>query len=163
MVSRILVLTYVVICLLTDINRHEFYVSISHVIQKENAIELDCRVFADDILLAIGDQIDGSTNDSLVCNTTLEYLQRHMQINLNGQKLLMERQRCFMEGDGRLKTIRCLLRCEIPPIEIISVQITSTVLIEQLEDQINMIHLEFAQKRKSKNLDKDRRSFTVTI
>lgn len=135
---------------------HEFYVSICYIRNLEQGLEVHYRIFKDDLDAAVG-----STHEDY-CRVVSEYVLDHFSLHLDGMEVQLGSPTCKKEGDGQLTTYTCILKAN--PITNPSIlRVRSTVLLDVLDDQVNMIHYIDPQGRRSVNLDYQHTTSTIDL
>ena len=135
---------------------HPFHVSVCDVVVNDaaKAIQISQRIFLDDFELALNNSFDArliidepSTSD-LRDSLIAIYLEKHLKIQVNGKEKMGNYLGSEFEEDG----IWCYIEIEgIKKVK--DVQVISTVLFREFDDQANIIHFSSGTYEKSVRLD----------
>lgn len=158
MVFRFILLA---ICSLTSLSSfHDFYISICYIKSVDGELQINYRVFKDDAQIALG-------NPTLVnedfCSNIADYIVSHFGITEDSHPLHLVLKDCTYEGSGKFETVSCLFVAEDHQVDAGELKINSSVLLDVYDDQVNMIHVQMGDTKKSMNLDRDRKSFSLPI
>ncbi len=143
-----------------DTADHAFYVSICYLRQKEGNIELDYRMFKDDLELALK-RLPDSADD--YCAKIFRYLSSRVRIVLNGQRLDLSPGVCRSEGEGYLESVSATMHVPLKGPTNGKLEIETSVLTEIYDDQINMVHVLWHNLKRSRNLDRRRQRFELEV
>lgn len=131
---------------------HPVYVSVTHIDhnQKEKTLEITCRVFTNDYEKVLRKLYKGKVD--LLANTqkqrmdslTAAYMLSHLQLTVNGKKVVPEFLGFEQETDGILNYL------EVAGIDSVNdITMLNTILYDLWEKQENVIHVTAGGKRKS--------------
>lgn len=140
---------------------HDFYISICYIKVVDEYLEIDYRVFKNDAEVAMMTTGDLPSDD--FCLRISSYIQKNFHIIIDGIPLIVKLVDCKNEGIGQLETVACRLISDQPFLNAREVKISSTVLLESFDDQVNMIHFQMGNLKKSMNLDHDRKEFSLLL
>lgn len=135
---------------------HPFYVSVTEITHNKsgNALEVSCRIFADDLENALKKQTKApldiihpanrATADSLIAG----YLRKHLFITTDGKQIQLQYLGYKIEEEAAW----CFLTAEkVPAFK--NAHVRNNILYDEHPNQINMIHVILNGKRKSNKLD----------
>lgn len=151
------------------LNFHPFHVSVCTIYysEDEKSLQITHKIFADDLENALnnagtrtpdGNYLDilNPSNREFLNETIEKYLRSHFSVTLNGEQPAMQYLGYEQEG----MALWCYM--EITNVEkIASFNINYTVLLEQFNDQINLVHVNYKGAIKSMRLDHDQESEEV--
>lgn len=158
MAFKLLILTF--LFLLYSRPYHDFYISICYIKMVDEKLQVNYRVFKNDAEVAL------SSNESEnpgFCADLGKYILSHFQIQEDENPLDLQLVGCTSEGSGNLETINCQLIAKNHKNISEKLEINSTVLLDSFDDQVNMIHVQLGDVKKSMNLDRDRHSFSIEL
>ncbi len=141
---------------------HEFYISICYIKQVEDHLVVDYRVFRDDVEIALKTTLSSTSKENF-CQNISSYIQDHFEILLDGKLVRLRSEDCKYEGTGQLETVSCRLVSDPYPASASNMKISSSVLLDAFDDQVNMIHVQLGALKKSMNLDRDRLEFSLNL
>jgi hypothetical protein len=127
----------------------------------DDHLQVDYRVFKNDAEVALKTTIELPDDD--FCLQISSYIQDNFHIIIDGVPLIMRLVDCKSEGIGQLETVACRLISDQPLLNASEVKINSTVLLDAFDDQVNMIHFQMGNLKKSINLDRDRKEFSLFL
>lgn len=139
---------------------HDFYISICYIKQTNGDLQINYRVFKNDAEVALA---ENEKENPQFCSDLGMYIIRNFQILEDGKALELQLVDCTNEGSGSLETINCQLLAKNHHALSERLEINSTVLLDSFDDQVNMIHLQLDGVKKSMNLDRDRKSFILSL
>ena len=148
---------------------HPFHVSVCTIFysEDEKSLQMTHKIFADDLENTLnnagyrppdGGYIDilNPTDRKFLDETIEKYLRAHFSVMLNGEQPSMHYLGYEQEG----MALWCYM--EIADVEIIETfKIKYTVLLEQFNDQINLVHVNYKGAIKSMRLDHEQESEEV--
>ncbi|NND35086.1 MAG: hypothetical protein HKN76_21045 [Saprospiraceae bacterium] len=146
-----------------DTNVHTFYISVCYITQEEEQVQVDYRMFKNDLdqALRAAKRIEPEMPSSDYCAVVALYVQNHFQISTDADTIAFNLLQCDLAGEGQLETVTCKLQGSMPSVYWSNMRIKSTVLLDEFEDQVNMMHAKINGIKKSVNLDRDRISFNI--
>lgn len=152
----------IIACLLLLPGRllHDFYISICYIKSVDGELQVNYRLFKNDAEIALSEQEDA---DPEFCQHIAEYIISHFAITEDKQPLKLHLKECKNEGSGSLETISCFLVAEGHHDDSKEIAVNSTVLLDHFDDQVNMIHVMLDGTKKSFNLDRDRKTFVLSL
>lgn len=144
---------------------HPFHVSVCEVVhsQKARALQVSCRVFLDDLELALRKQTgDGELNlvgDSIQTHRANErYFKESLQFTINGQPASY----VYLGGEIEEDVMWCFL--EVSNVESLhSVTIANTFLTDLYDDQQNIVHFRIGTDKRSFILTKEETQAAVYL
>lgn len=135
---------------------HPYFVSVSELKHnpQSQAVEISCRIFSDDLELALKklspERVDvlqpknKAQNDLLIA----KYIPQHLKISINGKPVTLK----YIGYELESEATWCYF--EIPNIRSVKrIQIQNDLLFAEHEEQINMMHVTVNGSRKSTKLD----------
>ena len=140
---------------------HTFYISVCYIIQQDDQVSVDYRMFRNDLDKAL-EHFEPQDNLDY-CARAASYVTSHFIISSHLDTIALTLVQCDFAGEGQLETITCKLQGLAPSRKVSEFKIESTILLREFEDQVNMVHARINGKKKSMNLDRDRTSFTVLL
>ena len=163
MVSKFLLFCFLISPIQPSEAFHSFYISICNISQNEDGLYVDYRFFRDDLEQALGVVQKGEPTPSSYCDQIASYIRKHFQIRILDEPIGLDLLHCEFAGEGQLETVTCKMKGLISVKNFPVIEIRSTVLLEEFEDQINMVRLRIFGSKKSFNLDSDRTSFSLPL
>ena len=151
---------FTLIASLTVGDLHTFYISTCFIRQDGDRVVVDYRIFMDDLAQALKkNQVSDDAN--AYCAEVATYVKEHFNLSLNSRAVELRLVGCDIAGEAQLKTVSCKLVGDLnyPTNAVISIE--SSVLVEEFEDQVNMMHVRLDGIKKSVNLDKGKTSVTL--
>ncbi len=150
---------------------HPFHVSVCSIYysEEEKSLQITHKLFADDFENTLNNPTNRQSDEGYVdvlnptdrqlLNETIEdYLREHFTVTLNEKEQPMQYLGYEQEGIA----IWCYM--EITGVESIeSCKINYTVLLEQFNDQVNLVHFNYKGDIKSMRLDHNQKSEQVTF
>ncbi len=142
---------------MSGIFMHDFHVSVSQIEfdQKNQAIEISQRIFADDFEKILNLEEDDATIDILIEFNNKDvlakikaYVLENFKVSINGKRTELNYLGAKLEGDA----VVCFI--EISKIKKLkSIMVESTILTAMFADQVNLVHVKVNGKNKSMKLD----------
>jgi len=135
--------------------KHPFYVSVTEINHnaKDKVLEISCKMFTNDFEIALakasGGKVDlTSPKDKPALDKIINtYITGHLQLKADGKPLTMQ----FVGSEKEAEATWCYFQVSnIPTLK--KIDITSTVLYESFEAEINIIHVVVNGKRQSTKL-----------
>ncbi|GEO04718.1 hypothetical protein AAE02nite_23820 [Adhaeribacter aerolatus] len=145
---------------------HPFYVSVTEVNHndKTKSLEISTRIFFDDLETVLEKQfktrldILKPAEKNRIDPLLREYLQKHLQLQINGKPVTLTYLGYEIEQDAAW----CYL--EVPQVSRIKqIQVLNDVLFAEHDTQTNMVHITVKGNRKSTKLDNPESKFTATF
>ena len=145
---------------------HPFYVSVTEVNHndKTKSLEISTKIFFNDLETALENQyktqldILKPAEKNRVDPLLSEYLQKHLQLQVNGKPVKLKYLGYEIEQDAAW----CYL--EVPQVSRVKqIQIQNDVLFAEHDTQTNMVHITVKGNRKSTKLDNPASKFTATF
>ncbi|MEJ7769585.1 MAG: DUF6702 family protein, partial [Chitinophagaceae bacterium] len=134
---------------------HPFFVSVTEFNhnQKDNNLEISCKLFADDFENTLKKQY--KTNIDLthpqdvkqVEKIILEYVQKHLRVKLNSRQVILH----LIGFEKENEAIWCYLQVNNVP-AVRKLEITNNLLYEKYDTQISIMHASVGGNRKSTRL-----------
>ncbi len=146
---------------------HSFYVSICNIRTLDLGIEIDCRIFKNDLELGIRALIedpDWKINGTDAKEKIESYFLARFRISIGDVPKSLKRHQIDYEGEGPTESVSCKFRATYAENEALGKKwvIINQILTEVYDDQVNMVHTKINGRRRSKNLDKDDPYFAFT-
>ena len=138
-----------------DDEDHPFYVSVTEINhnQKENMLEISCKVFADDFENTIKAQYK-TTIDILNPKDTLraqklvsDYLQKHLQLKINGKPVSLQ----FLGYENESESVWCYLQVSDTN-QVKKLEVSNSLLYELDKTQMGIVHAIVGGTRQSTRL-----------
>lgn len=140
----------------TCISLHPFYLSVSEMKYNSESMrmELSVKIFIDDFENSLHKVYGQSINLTFPKDTMLrdqmveEYIQKNLLLSINGKPCAIQ----FLGLEKESEAVWCYFEsdpCENPN----TVQIINTLLYQQVEGQINIMHVTVGKQRKSLKVD----------
>lgn len=137
---------------LNNRNPHPFYVSITelHHNQKENTLEISCKMFADDFENTLKTQyktaIDIAKPKDIRQAEKLvyDYMQKHLQLKINGKSVTSQ----FVGFEKENESVWCYLQISSVT-QLKKLEIANSLLYEMYDTQMGIIHAISGGVRKS--------------
>ena len=145
---------------------HPFHVSVCDVVvnREAKAVQISQRIFLDDLELALNNSygmrllIDDETTSARRDSLIDLYLQEHLKVLVDGKTKTANYLGSEFEEDG----IWCYI--EIKGVKKVKeVQVKSTILYGEFDDQANIVHFSMGDYEKSVKLDEKNPSATFSI
>jgi len=139
-----------------DMGMHPFHVSVSEIFynEKNESFEITMKVFTDDLENALRAYskydiyLDDNLDEKGISKWIREYLQLNFSLEVNGQKV----EPLFLGAEAEMDAVWCYL--EVRDIRNIkSIHVHNSVLMELFPDQVNLVHVDYAGKIKSLQLN----------
>jgi hypothetical protein len=145
---------------------HPFHVSVCDVVvnSEAKAVQISQRIFLDDLELALNNnygmrlRIDDETTSARRDSLIDLYLQEHLKVMVDGKAKTGNYLGSEFEEDG----IWCYIEIEGVK-KVKAVQVKSTILYGEFDDQANIIHFSAGDYEKSVKLDEKNPSVSFTI
>jgi len=124
-------------------------------------VSWNCRMFKDDFERAV---IHSSLSpmewffepsDTSSVTILVDYFTNHTDLSIDNIPIVLKFEDVELEGEGPIQTIACSFSSKLITDNASNVRIRCSLLTDLLDDQINMIHLQKADMKRSKNLDSD--------
>lgn len=146
----------ILILLTLNVFSHPFYVSVTAIDYHadKNRVEVSCRIFHDDLELALKKNSNQKINiikpkDKILVDSAIsQYVQKNMSIQING----LEKKMKYIGYEIQQDVAWCYF--EIPQIQPIkTLKITNELLYEVFTNQANIMHITVNKTRKSTKID----------
>ena len=139
---------------------HAFYISVYNFRYEESRdqVNMVCKIFTNDLNAGISHQInrlfDVEKFDKSDQNRFINaYVNSKTSILINGHLIFFKLQKIEITGEGLTSIVQCyFVANEVPSIQTLTV--TSDLLLEVFDDQVNIVHLDIRDESKIFNLDK---------
>lgn len=134
---------------------HPFYVSVTEFNhnQKENILEISCKMFADDFETTLKTQyktvidITHPKDPKQVEKLAFDYLQKHLQLKINGRQAVYQ----FIGYEKENEAVWCYLQVNnVTAVK--KLEISNNLLYEMYNTQISIMHASVGGNRKSTRL-----------
>ncbi len=134
---------------------HPFFVSVTEFShnQKENSIEISCKMFTDDFENTLKAQYKAAIDlknpkDARQLETfTYDYLQKHLQLRINSREVKAE----FIGYEVENEAVWCYMQVSQVPV-LNKLEVTNSLLYELFNAQVNIMHAGAGSTRKSTRL-----------
>ncbi len=134
---------------------HPFYVSVIELDhnQRDKTIEISCKMFAEDFENTLKAQyktnvdITHPKDAKLVEKYVYEYLQKHLQLKVNGKAITLQ----FIGYEKEEEAVWCYLQLNNVPV-VKKIEVTNNILYELYNTQISIMHASVGGSRKSTRL-----------
>ncbi|MDM1047599.1 DUF6702 family protein [Sphingobacterium hotanense] len=154
-----------ILCLITiSVFAHPFYVSISTVDfnSKNKRIEISCRIFYDDLEVALKNQLKqkidviNPKNKTVADSAISKYIQDNFNLKVNGQFKKLK----FVGYEVEEDVAWCYF--ETPQTSPVStIIITNQLLYQDFKSQSNILHVTVDGKRQSTKMDNPKKSVVI--
>ena len=146
---------------------HPLYVTVTEIAhnQKDGILEISCKIFADDMEVAIlktakvkidvANPKDKTQADKAISN----YVRAHLQVKPDGKATSLEFIGYECENDAVWSYFQ-VSNVKTPPKKI---DITNSILYDVYEKEINLVHVEVGGERKSTKLDNPKKNATIVF
>ena len=150
--NRIFAFSYVVWLLFVQATTHPYYVSTLEIDYRpdRSALQITLRVFTDDWQLMLNTHYDKSlrldpdTDEEQLVTHSTDYLQQHLELNLNGTDVTPSVLGREYQDD------QLVLYLEVAGVaELQTLVVSNRILFSELEGQQNIIRIKTPTKRKS--------------
>lgn len=140
------------VLLLSNKALHPFYVSVTEFNhnQKESALEISCKLFADDFESTLKTQyktvvdISNPKDTRQVEKLVYDYLQKHLMLKINGRPAITQ----FVGFEKENEAVWCYLQVNNVT-QLKKLEVTNSLLYEMYDTQIGIMHAMAGGARKS--------------
>jgi hypothetical protein len=148
----------------TSENRHPFYISVCQIDHNpdQSALEITFKIFTDDLEQALEAQGTGALRlgtpeESREADQCIRrYLENHVDIAVNGKPATLNYLGKEIEADVVWLYVESK---DIPDVRIITM--TSTLLLDMIEEQTNLVHIKVKEQRRSMILNRNHVQDTI--
>jgi hypothetical protein len=135
---------------------HPFFVSVTEINHnaKDKTIEIACKMFTDDLETSIGKSFNMKMDlinpkDTVAADKAVaEYIKKHFHLKVDGKPVQIE----FLGFERESEAIWSYLQVtNVPSVK--KIEISTSILFEASDKQINLLHVKVNGDRKSTKLD----------
>jgi hypothetical protein len=136
--------------------RHPFYMSTTEINHNsaEKTLEISCKLFIEDFEKALAAvykmpvDLSNPKDKKQVDQWVFNYLQKHIQLKVDGKPVVLQ----FVGYEKEKEAAWCYVQVNnVPTVK--KIEIVDTLLYEQFESQINVLHVTVGGNRKSTRLN----------
>ena len=137
--------------------RHPFYISVTEINHnaKDKTLEISCKMFLDDFEKTLRDvtktEVDLSNvkDKAKVDKLISDYLNSHLQLKVDGKSVTLQ----FVGFEKESEAAWCYVQVSNVP-SVKQLEIKNTLLFEEFDSQISIMHVTVGGVRKSTRLNK---------
>lgn len=147
----------VIVSLEKPVANHPFYISVTEVNHnaKEKTLEISCKMFLDDFEKTLRDvtktevDLNNIKDKAKVEKLISDYINSHLQLKVDGKAVALQ----FVGFEKESEAAWCYLQVNNVP-SVKQLEIKNTLLFEEFDSQISIMHVTVNGTRKSTRLNK---------